>query len=127
MNYYNGTQSMKAQKGALITWGFWLNVYSGSRMPGLLGFDMVCFFRPSSYSLSHLCTLSDAPRNIVMHTAFLILFFVFVFALLRMEFCDPGICASRTKGDALKPVREVFSIRVSRDFIKAVVYTWIPI
>ncbi len=77
-------------------------------MLGLHGFNMVGDVRPLSYPHSHLCILSDTPSNFAMHITFLILFFVFMFALLRMEFSDPGICAPQTKDDNLKPVCEIF-------------------
>jgi hypothetical protein len=87
-------------------------------MPGLPGFDMVCFLRPLSYSRCHPRTPSDARANPAMHAAFMFLFVVFMLALLRTVFCDPGICMAKTK-DALKPVREI----PQGFLLRAVVYT----
>jgi len=48
----------------------------------------------------------DAPSSPSLHTAFLSSFVLFVFALLCIVFCDPGISVTQTKDD-LKSITEV--------------------
>jgi hypothetical protein len=80
-----------------------LELRCGWLMPGLPGFDMVCFSGryPILVLTSALRAPSDAPNNPGLHAAFLFLFVVFMVALLGTVCCDPSKSATQTK-DALK-------------------------
>src|SRR5712691_13084100 len=52
---------------------------------------------------------SDAPTCPYLHAAFLFSFVLFMFALLCIVFCDPGISITQTK-DELKSVRGISSL-----------------
>ena len=90
-------------------------------IPGLPGFDSVCFLSPQSYPRSHLCIPSDALENPAMHTAFLFSFVVSSFGYFSTAFCDPGICATLSK-DALKSVREFRPLPHGKNCTTAVVH-----
>jgi hypothetical protein len=122
LNYYDGALLAKDWIVAHIILALRPELGYGWRIPGLPGFDTVCFLRPQSYySRSHLCIPSDAPENPAMHAIFLFLFVVFMLATFCTAYCDPGICATLPK-DALKSVREFRPLPHQENCTKAVVH-----
>ena len=101
----------KALIGANVLLALLPELCYGWHIAGLPGFDTVCFPTPLPSPSSYPDTPSDAPDNPAMHAAFLSLLVISMLALICLEFCDPGICATLTK-DTLKPVRSIFAQNV---------------